>query len=139
MAEIHKQLQTDCVAIGRFPLCHLLLMNNTQYPWCLLVPDRENISEIYQLSKEDQLQLAEESGWLGEFMMTEFNGDKLNIAAIGNIVPQLHVHHVVRYKHDALWPDPIWGKVTAAPYSSEDITALKMRYSILEKHGLTVI
>jgi len=129
MAEIHPQLQQDCLTIGRFKMCYLLLMRDANYPWFVLVPDREGITEIYQLSKEDQHQLIEESSYLASILMKTFQADKMNIAAIGNIVSQLHIHHVVRYRDDAAWPAPVWGKVPVEPYTEAQmaivITKLK--------------
>ena len=111
------------------PLSHVLLMLDANYPWFILVPDREDIQEIYQLSPEDQQQLVSESSGLGEAIMRGFNGDKLNVAALGNVVPQLHVHHIVRHHNDPAWPGPVWGKVPACPYTDESreqvITILK--------------
>ncbi|MFT5665752.1 MAG: diadenosine tetraphosphate (Ap4A) HIT family hydrolase [Gammaproteobacteria bacterium] len=126
---IHPQLRHDCLMLGRFPLCHLLLAKDANYPWFILVPDRENISEIYQLDKADQQQLMFESSLLGEKLMAQFSGDKLNMAALGNIVPQLHVHIIVRYTTDAAWPGPIWGKVPARSYSEFELKELKQKFS----------
>lgn len=119
MTFIHPVLTKDCFEIARLPLCHLLLMNDSQYPWCILVPGHENITEIYQLAAEDQRQLMQESSSLGECMMRLFSGHKLNIGVLGNIVPQLHVHHIVRYKNDPAWPGPVWGNSAPRPYSLE--------------------
>ena len=125
MHEIHPQLRKDCIVLGQFPLCHLLLTNDSNYPWFILVPDRENISEIYQLSESDQLQLMIESSAFGSFVMNQLKGVKLNVAALGNMVPQLHVHVIVRYKDDAAWPGPVWGKVAATAYSDVELIELK--------------
>lgn len=124
MADLHPQLQHDCIVLGHFELCHLLLMNDCNYPWFILVPDRENISEIYQLSQTDQQLLMQESSDLSRLLHHHFHADKLNIAALGNIVPQLHIHHVVRYKTDPAWPAPVWGKAVSVPYSDENKTIL---------------
>ena len=121
MAELHPQLKQDCLHVGKFPLSHLLLMLDANYPWFILVPDRSNISEIYQLSAEEQYQLIDESSRLAELMNNIFQPDKMNIAAIGNIVPQLHVHHVARFKDDVAWPAPVWGKVEAKVYTDESL------------------
>lgn len=120
MTEIHNQLRSDCIVLGRLQLCHLLLMNDAQYPWLILVPDREGITEIFQLSVEDQQQLIMESSFIGQQMMALFGGDKLNVAALGNVVPQLHIHHIVRYRNDAAWPAPVWGKQAPQPYTETD-------------------
>jgi len=122
MAEIHPQLLQDCAVIGRFPLCHLLLMKDANYPWLILVPDRDNISEIFQLSPQDQQQLIRESSQLAEILAAKFQADKINIAALGNMVPQLHIHHVVRYRNDLAWPAPIWGAVPAKPYTESELS-----------------
>jgi len=121
MAAIHPQLVNDCLVIGHFKLCHLLFVKDANYPWFILVPDRDDIQEIYQLSKEDQAQLMDESCDLGEKLMQIFAGDKLNVAALGNQVPQLHLHHIVRYKSDPAWPGPVWGKVPSRAYSDQQL------------------
>jgi diadenosine tetraphosphate (Ap4A) HIT family hydrolase len=84
-----------------------------------------NTSEIYQLDWQQQQQLLNESSLLSELLMQVFAGDKMNVAALGNMVEQLHVHHVVRFKTDAQWPKPIWGQQAAKPYSEAEITVLK--------------
>jgi len=119
MTALHRVLRQDCLLVGRFRLCHLLLMKDANYPWCILVPDRDNISEIHQLSESDQLQLIRESSILAAALEKVFSADKINIAALGNIVPQLHLHHVVRYRNDKTWPAPVWGAARAKPYSEE--------------------
>lgn len=124
MAELHPQLQKDCLVVGRFPLCRLLLLRDANYPWFVLVPDRDAISEIYQLSDADQQQLLRESTTLSRALAAAFAPDKLNIAALGNVVPQLHLHHVVRYKSDPAWPAPVWGKVSARLYGEAELNAV---------------
>ncbi|MEM7304208.1 MAG: HIT domain-containing protein [Pseudomonadota bacterium] len=132
MADIHPQLRDDCLVLGRFTLSHLLLMQDATYPWFILVPDRENISEIYQLSDDDQSQLLLESSFLAEFLMNVFKGDKMNIAALGNIVPQCHLHHVVRYHSDPAWPSPIWGKLPAKRYTESALNDVFLKLNELE-------
>lgn len=114
--ELHPRLAADCFALAELPLSRLLLMNDAQYPWCILVPRRAGIREIYELSQADQLALLQESSQLGRAMMTAFDGTKLNVAALGNLVPQLHLHHIVRYEGDPAWPAPVWGRHAARPY-----------------------
>jgi diadenosine tetraphosphate (Ap4A) HIT family hydrolase len=121
MADIHPKLLEDCLIIGRFPLCHLLLMGDANYPWFILVPDRDGLSEIYQLSDADQKQLLKESSLLAECLMNVFEGDKMNIAALGNIVPQCHIHHVVRFHGDPAWPAPIWGALPSKAYTQKEV------------------
>jgi diadenosine tetraphosphate (Ap4A) HIT family hydrolase len=121
MAELHPQLQKDCLVVGRFTLCRLLLMQDASYPWFILVPDRDGVREIYQLSEADQRQLMQESSRLSVVLVERFHADKLNIAALGNVVPQLHIHHIVRYRDDPAWPAPVWGRSPACPYTPEGL------------------
>lgn len=114
--QLDPRLQQDSVPIGRFSLCCLRISRDSNYPWFLLIPDREGVREIHELTPDDQARLMRESSTLARALEAAFAPDKLNIAALGNIVPQLHVHHIVRYKGDAAWPDPVWGKVPAVPY-----------------------
>jgi diadenosine tetraphosphate (Ap4A) HIT family hydrolase len=134
MTDLHPQLQKDCLILGRFELSHLLLLNDSNYPWFILVPDRADITEVYELSDQDRNQLWLESHVLSAHIMLQFGGDKLNIGAIGNLVPQLHLHHIVRYRSDLAWPAPVWGKTAARPYSDE---ALTNRIEMLNLSGLT--
>lgn len=121
---LHEQLARDTVRLGSWPLCEVLLMNDSQYPWLILVPRRSGLREIYELSDADLQQFMRESCWLGQRLMDEFGGDKLNVAALGNQVPQLHVHHIVRFRDDAAWPAPIWGKFPAKAYAPEAMSAI---------------
>ncbi|HKT31095.1 MAG TPA: HIT domain-containing protein [Gammaproteobacteria bacterium] len=125
MFELHPQLEKDTLPLGKFMLCRLLLMNDANYPWFILVPERENVREIHELDDADRQQLWDESAQLARSLTVVFKPDKLNIAALGNQVPQLHVHHIVRYKHDTAWPQPVWGKVPQRPYYSAEIFKLK--------------
>ncbi len=124
MFSLHPQLAQDTIALGRFELCRLLLMNDSSYPWFVLVPEREHIREIHELGDADRHQLWEESVELSRVLTTLFKPDKLNIAALGNQVPQLHVHHIVRYTHDPAWPHPVWGRLPPKPYYSAEIHKL---------------
>ncbi|WP_434101731.1 HIT domain-containing protein [Methylocaldum gracile] len=127
MFELHPRLSQDCIQLGRFPLCRLLLMNENRYPWFILVPEREELSEIYQLTDEDQVQLMRESSHLSRTLSELFRADKMNIAAIGNLVPQLHLHHVVRYRGDPAWPGPIWGRFDPLPYDAPTIMEIRRK------------
>jgi diadenosine tetraphosphate (Ap4A) HIT family hydrolase len=118
--QLHPQLQKDCFILGKFELCQVLLMNDCQFPWLILVPQRDGIHEIYELTNDEQILLIQESSYLAKKLAELFNADKLNIAAIGNVVPQLHIHHVVRYENDNAWSAPIWGKFPPIPYSEKE-------------------
>lgn len=124
MFQLHQRLANDCVDLGSFALCRLLLMRDANYPWFILVPRRPEVTEIFQLSQKDQQQLLAESSYLGEFIMGYFNGDKLNVAALGNVVPQLHVHHIVRHHGDPAWPGPVWGAIAAKAYDQSRLNQL---------------
>lgn len=121
MFSLDQRLREDSYVIGRFPLSLLLLSRDANYPWCILVPERENTYELYHLSEEDQQQLIGESSRLAEVMDSVFDADKMNIATLGNVVPQLHLHHIARYKDDPAWPAPIWGAVPARAYEPEPL------------------
>lgn len=115
--KLHAQLQQDCLHIVDLNLCRALLMNESQFPWVLLVPRCEDISEVYELNTEQQQQLQNESNQVSEVLLREYPGCKLNIATLGNIVSQLHVHHIARFHNDVSWPGPVWGNFNASPYS----------------------
>jgi len=124
---LHPKLSDSSIELAQLPLSTLLLANDSQFPWFILVPRVADTSEIYQLDWQQQQQLLNESSFLAELLMQFFTGDKLNIAAIGNVCSQLHVHHVVRYQTDICWPEPIWGKQPAVQYSDEQIERLKAK------------
>src|SRR5690625_2912721 len=123
MFQLDPQLAQDTLPVGRFPLSLLLLSKDANYPWCILVPQRADVFEIHHLSGEDQQQLIHESSQLSETMTSLFDAYKMNIAALGNQVRQLHVHHVARFQDDPAWPKPIWGLVEAKTYSPEELKA----------------
>lgn len=125
MFELHPQLVKDCTALGRLALCRLLLMNDANYPWFILVPEREGIREVHELSDADRHLLWDESALLSRALHKGFGAHKLNIAALGNQVPQLHLHHIVRYSHDPAWPNPVWGRVPPKAYYGAEAHKLK--------------
>ncbi len=114
---LHPQLAQDTIALGRFKLCHLRLMNECHYPWFILIPEGDNLLEIHQLNSNDRRQFIDESCYLAKHLQQHFIADKINIAAIGNQVPQLHIHHVVRFQTDRAWPHPVWSRFEPEPYS----------------------
>jgi len=125
--ELHPQLRKDTRLLGKFPLCQLLLLNKNTLPWFILVPERADAVELYQLAANDRAQFQQESDLLARTLQRIFNADKLNIASIGNIVPQLHIHHIVRYQDDPVWPNVVWGALEGEPYSIEGITDIQQR------------
>jgi diadenosine tetraphosphate (Ap4A) HIT family hydrolase len=124
MFKLDIRLQQDTLYIASFKLCDALLMNDTRYPWVILVPRKEGLTEIYQLSKREQQQLMIESNTVAQKLAELVSADKMNVAALGNVVSQLHIHHVARYQQDETWPAPVWGKGQAVRYSEEEQEAV---------------
>ena len=122
--ELDPRLVADTFLVGETPLSQVLLMNDARYPWLILVPRRSDVTEPFELSGTDQAQLWQESMRLGEAMKVHFAADKINIAALGNQVAQLHVHHIARFHTDDAWPGPVWGVGSAVPYSDAARDAL---------------
>ncbi len=137
--ELHPQLAQDCILLGDFPLCRLLLINDANYPWFVLVPRRFGVSEIYHLSAQDQMQLMHESCYLAENLADTFAARKMNVASLGNMVPQLHLHHVVRYENDLAWPAPVWGKHPALRYTAEQVGDIRQKLQVLLSNELTFV
>ncbi|WP_293265953.1 HIT domain-containing protein [Neptunomonas sp.] len=137
--ELDARLDSDCIAMGDFPLCRLLLMNDSNYPWFILVPRRAGATEIYHLSREEQHQLMDESSELAEVMVDSFSARKMNVANLGNIVSQLHVHLVARSEGDKAWPGPVWGLHPAVPYTPEQIDHIRSRLESMLTGEVTFI
>ncbi|MGA6098862.1 HIT family protein [Stutzerimonas marianensis] len=131
MFELDPRLEHDTVAIGDFPLCRLLLMNDANYPWFILVPRREEISELFQLDASDQQALWREATALAEIVKDTFQADKMNVATLGNVVSQLHVHVIARRRGDAAWPAPVWGHRPAQPYAAEQVAAIRRKLELV--------
>lgn len=120
MFVLDQRLLQDTLPVGDFPLCRLLLSNDSQYPWFILVPRKADISEVFQLSDDEQLQLWKETTSLSRTLQQVFKADKMNVAALGNVVSQLHMHVIVRRRGDIAWPAPVWGKHPAVAYTAEE-------------------
>ena len=106
---LDQRLQNDGEIIGELPLSKIILVNNKLFPWVILIPKRSNAKEIIDLNLEDRILLMKEISFVAQIMQDLFKPDKLNIAALGNIVEQLHVHVITRYKNDKAWPNPVFG------------------------------
>jgi len=113
--QLHPRLAADTAFITDWPLCRVLLMKDARYPWLILVP-RRVASELHDLSPADRAQLIEECTHAGERLKAQIGAAKINTAALGNMVPQLHLHVVARNPGDAAWPGPVWGQGVAEPY-----------------------
>ncbi len=121
MFVLHPRLQADTQLLGDLPLCRVLLAKDSQYPWLILVPRVAHLREIHHLSPTQQHQLMQESCAVASLMERRLTPDKINVAALGNLVPQLHLHHVARFASDAAWPGPIWGAHPAIAYNAQDL------------------
>lgn len=122
---LDTRLQEDTWLIGDFPLCRLLLSNDSNYPWFILVPRREGISELFQLDDADRQLMWAETTALAGVLKELFTADKMNVATLGNVVSQLHMHVIARYASDAAWPGPVWGKHPAKPYNEADVQVIR--------------
>ncbi|MFB4390992.1 MULTISPECIES: HIT family protein [unclassified Pseudomonas] len=131
MFVLDSRLQQDSLVLGDLALCRLLLSKDANYPWFILVPRRAEVSELFQLSAADQQQLWQETTRLAEALKGEFAADKMNVATLGNVVSQLHMHVVVRRRDDAAWPAPVWGKVPAIEYAPGQVEAIRQRLVVL--------
>lgn len=120
MFSLDEKLTKDCELVTELHLCQLLLMNDKQYPWLVLVPKVSGIEEVYELSKEQQHNLWDEVADVSKALNALFKPDKLNIGALGNIVRQLHVHVIARFESDHAWPGPVWGAHPTQPYEQEE-------------------
>ena len=137
MFVLDTRLQEDTWLIGDFPLCRLLLSNDSNYPWFVLVPRREGISELFQLNDDDQQLMWHETTVLAKVLKGLFGADKMNVAALGNVVSQLHMHVIVRFQADVAWPGPVWGKHPAKPYSQAEVQAIRDRLKPVLGAGFT--
>ena len=120
MFTLDPRLEQDTIHLGDFALSRVLLMNDARYPWVILVPRVVGLTECFQLEETEQAQLTKESNFVAQSLKELVQADKMNIAALGNVVSQLHIHHVARYQADETWPAPIWGKGQAIPYTDQE-------------------
>lgn len=121
---LDPKLQADTFFIHDFPLSRLLLMNDKNYPWLILVPKKPNLVELIDLSRAEQELLLQEINLVAKILKEKFAADKLNIANLGNMVRQLHVHVIARFKDDAAFPRPVWGAVEAVAYGEGEVMQL---------------
>lgn len=125
--QLDKTLERDCMEICNLRLSKLLLMNDSRFLWCILVPMQEGLTELYQLSKTDNNILNDEIIKLSKILSDEFHADKINIGSLGNIVSQLHIHVVARKVNDPAWPLPVWGYEKPVKYKkSESVNIIKL-------------
>ena len=118
---LHPQLAKDTALIGKIGDCLLLLMKDARYPWLILVPEQEGLRELHDLS-DDQFTAVTQIIKQTSLRLQSLSGaPKMNVAALGNMVPQLHIHIIARYQSDAAWPGPVWGVGQAESYSADQL------------------
>ena len=117
--KLHERLAADSALVGHLPLCQVRLILDANYPWLILVPERADIREMHALTEADQGLLTREIARVSQGLETLTGATKMNVAALGNMVPQLHIHIVARFEGDPAWPGAIWGAVDAKPYAPE--------------------
>ena len=138
MFEMDKRLVGDTVELGNFALSRVLLMNDSRYPWLILVPRVVDASEVFDLQLEQQQELWQETQIVAHALKHAFAADKINIATLGNVVSQLHMHIVVRMQNDEAWPAPIWGLGVPQPYSESALIEMRTRLqAALAAHLMT--
>jgi len=126
--ELHPKLEADTKQVLDLPLCRVLLMNDSRYPWLILVPRRPDVREIHGLDAADRFQLMEEVAGCSAALEREVDAYKMNVAALGNMVPQLHIHVIARFENDPAWAGPVWGVGNAEPYSEEAFAETAARF-----------
>ncbi|MCU7835698.1 MAG: HIT family protein [gamma proteobacterium symbiont of Taylorina sp.] len=124
--KLDSRLQNDCFVLSESEQFLILLLNNSLIPWFIFVPKTDK-TELFQLDKKFQSEIFEKINHLSEFIMTEYKVDKLNVAAIGNIVSQMHIHVVGRYQTDPYWPGVVWGADKKKIYTQEEVKKIKIR------------
>ncbi len=130
---LNQRLAADTAPLDDLPLCSARLMDDSRWPWIILVPRRADITEIHALSEADQGQLMRETTAASRALAAAYQPDKINVGALGNLVPQLHVHVIARRRDDAAWPGPVWGVGTAVPYGDAlDATVDRIRLALVE-------
>jgi diadenosine tetraphosphate (Ap4A) HIT family hydrolase len=118
---LDARLDADTQHVGDLPFARVLLMNDARFPWLILVPRIASLRELIDLSQSDQQRLLDDINCAANALRTLENPDKLNIAMLGNVVPQLHVHVIARFANDAAWPKPVWGIGDRIPYAKHEL------------------
>lgn len=123
--QLDERLVRDSYPVAELPLCQLRLMDDTRFPWLILIPRRAEVSEVFDLNEADRQQLWREASEVGYMLKTLTQADKINIANLGNVVAQLHVHIVARLRGDNAWPGPVWGQGQPQPYDLDGLASMR--------------
>ncbi|HEX7776398.1 MAG TPA: HIT family protein [Parvibaculum sp.] len=124
---LHERLAADTWTVKDLPLCRVLLMNDRRYPWTILVPRREGLRDFHEVAKADKAAFLGEIDRVSEVLKDMTGAHKMNVGALGNMVPQLHVHVIARFEGDDAWPKPVWGLGEAVPYVPQEADLLMER------------
>ena len=116
---LHPEFIKNCLPINNLGVCRVFLQNNSNFPWLLLIPMRENITELFDLTIEDYEQVMNEVRAVTKHFAVYTGADKMNVSTLGNVVPQLHIHIIARFKNDPAWPNPVWNALPAKPYAQD--------------------
>ncbi|WP_318495420.1 HIT family protein [Photobacterium leiognathi] len=138
---LHPRLESDTTVLGDFPLSRVLLSKEALGPWIILVPRVDELREIHHLPEQDQFQLMRESSAVATLLENDYQAEKINVGALGNLVPQLHLHHIARFSNDIAWPGPIWGNTDGTQRSDELQVALaeELRAELSQIEGFSAI
>ena len=138
---LHPRLQSDTTVLGDFPLSRVLLSKEALGPWIILVPRVDELRELHHLPEQDQYQLMRESSAVATLLENDYQAEKINVGALGNLVPQLHLHHIARFSHDIAWPGPIWGNTDGTQRSEALQAALadELREELSQVKGFKAI
>ncbi|WP_318453394.1 HIT family protein [Photobacterium leiognathi] len=138
---LHPRLESDTTVLGDFPLSRVLLSKEALGPWIILVPRVDELREIHHLPEQDQFQLMRESSAVATLLENDYQAEKINVGALGNLVPQLHLHHIARFSNDIAWPGPIWGNTDGIQRSDELQAALaeELRAELSQIEGFSAI
>jgi diadenosine tetraphosphate (Ap4A) HIT family hydrolase len=128
---LDSRLAADTIHVGDLPLSSVFLMDDARFPWFILVPRRDEVTEFFHLSPEDAAALMDEIRIATRVMQALAQPDKINVGALGNVVPQLHIHVVGRFHSDPAWPGPVWGHGTRTPHPDHALSAMVERLAIL--------
>ena len=133
---LHRDFLSTCIEICQFPLCRAMLNDDSNFPWVILVPQRNEMREIHDLPPADRAILIEEIASVSSAMSTAFKADKINVGALGNATPQLHIHVIARYKSDLAGLGPVWNAAPPAPYAKTDrLKMVKRLQSVLSPNS----
>jgi len=122
--ELNDRLAADTWTVQDLALCRVLLMNDKRYPWLILVPRREGLRDFHDVAAADKATFLAEIDHVSEVLKVQNAAHKMNVAALGNMVPQLHVHVIARFEKDEAWPNPVWGLGKPVPYAASEVGSL---------------